>query len=56
MNSPSDNGQIQNNISYFKDESTGLCFASISSISYAGYKMTSIACVPCDSLKKIGIK
>jgi hypothetical protein len=56
MNGTSDNQDVKNSISYFKDERTGLCFASINSSTYTGYKVTSITCVPCDSLKKVGIK
>jgi len=42
-------------ITYFKDGRTGLCFAAVNSISNSGYEVTSIACVPCDSLKKYRI-
>jgi regulatory protein YycI of two-component signal transduction system YycFG len=51
--------ELKNNIEYFKDERTGLCFAVISS-SISGYATTSnavsITCVPCDSIKKTFIK
>lgn len=40
------------NITYFKDQNTGLCFAALNSTSYGFYQVTSIACVPCDSLEK----
>jgi hypothetical protein len=40
------------NITYFKDQNTGLCFAALNSTSYGFYEVTSIACVPCDSLEK----
>jgi hypothetical protein len=56
MSSVSNTEDIKRSITYFKDESTGLCFAAINSMSGAGYTVTSITCVPCDSLKKIGIK
>lgn len=45
-----------NGITYFKDESTGLCFAKINSSTYYNYEVASISCVPCDSLNKIGLK
>lgn len=35
------------NIAYSKDERTGLCYASVSSMSYAGYNVISITNVPC---------
>lgn len=47
---------VLDNITYFKDPKTGLCFASINSVTYNFQWVTSITCVPCDSLKKIGIK
>lgn len=56
MNDITDNSKIIENITYFKDERTGLCFASVNSHSYGANVITSITCVPCDSLKKIGIK
>jgi hypothetical protein len=40
---------------YFKDYKTGLCFAGIYNDNGYG-DVISITCVPCDSLKKIGIK
>lgn len=56
MNESTDNAQVQNYLTYFKDPRTGLCFASINSSTYGGNRVTSITCVPCDSLKKIGIR
>lgn len=41
------------NIIYFKDGKTNLCFAGITFASYGGYEITSITCVPCDSLYRI---
>ena len=48
--------KVQENLTYFKDEKTNLCFASINSSSYGGYSVTSITCVPCDSLKRVKLK
>lgn len=36
------------NLTYFRDERTGLCFAAVQSTSYYGYMVTSIANVPCE--------
>ena len=48
---------VKNDIVYFKDERTGLCFAAINSSSgSSGREVVSITCVPCDSLKNIQIK
>ena len=49
----SDTDSIENKIVYFRDTRTGLCFGAINSISYASYAVTSITCVPCDSLKHL---
>jgi hypothetical protein len=48
----SDTDAIKSQIRYFKDVRTGLCFGSINSISGTGYSVSSITCVPCDSLKR----
>jgi hypothetical protein len=40
---------------YYRDSQTGLCFAGVYSRNAYG-DVVSITCVPCDSLKKIGIK
>ena len=40
---------------YYRDSQTGLCFAGVYSRNAYG-DIVSITCVPCDSLKKIGIK
>ena len=47
-----------NGIMYFKDTTTNLCFGKVESIVYAQIStdVTSLTCVPCDSLKRIGIK
>jgi hypothetical protein len=46
-------GDQLDTLTYVLDTKTGLCFAKqISLVSYM-YKTTSIACVPCDSLRKI---
>ena len=47
--------KILNTMYYYKDNQTGLCFAAVMSRNAYG-DVTSITCVPCDSLKKIGIK
>lgn|GEM_PF-5121007 len=44
-----------NRISYYKDPTTGLCYASMSSYSYGSFVM-SLTCVPCDSLKKVKVE
>lgn len=48
--------RVKNNMTYFKDDSTGLCFASVNSISTQGGSYTSITCVPCDSLKNVTVE
>ncbi len=35
------------NVAYSKDERTGLCYASVSSVSYSGFNVISITNVPC---------
>ena len=40
---------------YFRDSKTGLCYAAVTNYNQDG-NVTCITCVPCDSLKKIGIK
>ena len=45
-----------NGITYFVDTTTGICFGKIKSYTYNSYQVASITCVPCDSLKKIGLK
>lgn len=51
-NEPTDTTELQSNLSYFKDHRTNLCFAALNSQSSNGYMVTSITCVPCDSVKK----
>ena len=46
---------IDENLSYFKDNKTNLCFASISSTTSNNWKIISITYVPCDSLTKYNI-
>jgi hypothetical protein len=45
-----------NDMTYFRDGRTGLCFASVNSVGYGGVPITSIANVPCteDVMKAIG--
>ena len=50
-----DNTDVKNNLTYFKDEKTGLCFATVNSHNTYG-SVSSITCVPCDSLITLGIK
>lgn len=48
---------IKENLVYFKDDRTGLCFAAVNSTNTKSLSnSTSIACVPCDSLKNVQIK
>ena len=48
---------IKENLVYFMDDRTGLCFAAVNSTNTKSWSnSTSIACVPCDSLKRIEIK
>lgn len=44
-----------NGITYFNDTATGLCFGKVESITDGMYSVVSITCVPCDSLKRIGL-
>lgn len=43
-------------ITYFKDIRTGLCFGALKSVTYGPRDVTSITCVPCDSLKNVDVK
>lgn len=52
-NSKTDVLKLKNGITYFKDDETNLCFATINSSTYGGYEIVSITCVPCDSIKKL---
>lgn len=47
--------KIANSLTYFKDTTTGLCFAAIGSgaVDRLAEANVSITCVPCDSLKNI---
>ena len=48
---------IRENLVYFKDPNTGLCFAAINSTNTSSLSnSTSITCVPCDSLKRVDVK
>ncbi len=51
VNKPVNNGQLLSTISYFKDVH-GLCYASISSRTYAVFNVVSITNVPCE---KVGL-
>lgn len=49
--------EIQENIVYFKDPNTGLCFAAVNSTNTKSLSnSSSITCVPCDSLKTVEVK
>lgn len=56
MTEKTDIKQIKENLTYFKDERTGLCYAVVNSISTQGGSYTSITCVPCDSLKHVKVE
>lgn len=45
--------EASKSITYVKDNRTGLCFGQQTSTSYSGYTITSITCVPCDSVKNL---
>lgn len=47
-----DNDGIAQNLSYFKDSKTGLCFAAVKSFGYGGYNTVSITNVPCSAVGK----
>ena len=55
ISSKTDVEYLKKNLTYFKDNTTGLCFASVNS-TVESRDISSITCVPCDSLIKIGIK
>ncbi len=55
ISSKSDVESLKKNLTYFKDNTTGLCYASVNS-TVESRDISSITCVPCDSLIKIGIK
>lgn len=44
---------VTNKITYMKDTASGLCFATLISFTYGYRPVTSIACVPCDSINKL---
>lgn len=57
LNGKPDVESIKDNLVYFKDEKTGLCFAAVNSMSSKSLSnSSSIACVPCDSLKKVNVE
>ena len=45
-----DAGVIENNIFYFKDSNTGICFAALGNRTYGFRTTISITTVPCDKL------
>lgn len=44
---------VNSDLYYFRDNATGLCFAAINSTTAQLYRVTSITCVPCDSIKNV---
>jgi len=50
---PATSDEATNQITYMKDNKSGLCFARTTSNSYGGHDITSITCVPCDSVKNL---
>lgn len=57
VNSIPETDEIKENIAYFKDHRTGLCFAAINSTNTQSLSnSSSITCVPCDSLKNVEVK
>lgn len=57
-NSKPDTKSLKDDIVYFKDVRTGLCFAAINSNIGGGttQAITSITYVPCDSLKRVKLE
>lgn len=55
MNSKPEWKQLKtsDNIVYFYDHRTQLCFAALNSTSYVGFEITSITNVPCDHVPKM---
>ena len=57
MSTTANVNKIGDNLRYFKDSRTGLCFAAIGSVSASsGSSYTSITCVPCEALKNVEVK
>ena len=57
FNSKPDTNEIKDNLVYFKDPRTGLCFAAVNSTNTKSLSnSSSITCVPCDSLKNVEVK
>lgn len=50
--SPETVGGIATNITYFRDDQHGICFAMLQSASYGFYNVVSITTVPCE---KVGL-
>ena len=49
-------GYLLSKIIYMKDTVTGLCFAVTGpGMSESIHEASTVACVPCDSLKKVGV-
>jgi hypothetical protein len=45
--------KLLNDLNYFKDKKTGLCFAYISTRTYADKYVVSITNIPCETLKEL---
>jgi len=43
---------MANEIRYVKDDRAGLCFATITSATYVGFQVISIATIPCERMPK----
>lgn len=57
MSSTPNVDKVCDNLIYFKDSRTGLCFAAINSVSSSsGNEYTSITCVPCEALKNVKVQ
>lgn len=48
--SPTVSKKVVNSITYIRDERVGLCFATVSSLTYAGMRIVSITNVPCEAV------
>ena len=57
FNSKPNASTILENLVYFKDKNTGLCFVGVNSTNTKSLSnSSSIACVPCDSLKTVNVE
>ena len=57
ISSDINSAEVKENMIYFKDERTGLCFAAVGSTNSSSLsKDVSFTCVPCDSLKNVTLQ